>query len=64
MDNDANGKAIELLPVKKFGLPEFYSSPWKNGKYRVIVYNTEPDVIWGITAEIVYELCRILKSGE
>ncbi|MCJ7554277.1 MAG: CoA pyrophosphatase [Ignavibacteriaceae bacterium] len=64
VDNDANGKSIELLPVKKFGLPEFYSSPWKNGKYRVIVYNTEPDVLWGLTAEIVYELSRILKDGE
>lgn len=60
--NDEKGKHIELLPVQKLGLPERYSKPWKNGFHRVLVYNSTEEVIWGITAEIVYELCRMITS--
>lgn len=56
------GKTIELLPVQKLGLPERYSKPWKNGFHRVLVYNSTEEVIWGITAEIVFELCRMINS--
>jgi len=59
---DENGKTIELLPVQKLGLPERYSKPWKNGFHRVLVYNSTEEVIWGITAEIVFELCRMINS--
>jgi len=59
---DENGKHIELLPVQKLGLPERYSKPWKNGIHRVLVYNSTEEVIWGITAEIIFELCRMITS--
>ena len=59
---DEKGKHIELLPVQKLGLPERYSKPWKNGTHRVLVYNSTEEVIWGITAEIVFELCRMIIS--
>jgi 8-oxo-dGTP pyrophosphatase MutT (NUDIX family) len=59
---DENGKEIELLPVQKLGLPPKYSKPWKNGFHRILVYNSTEEVIWGITAEIVYELCRMIHS--
>jgi 8-oxo-dGTP pyrophosphatase MutT (NUDIX family) len=59
---DENGKKIELLPVQKLGLPSRYSKPWKNGFHRILVYNSTDDVIWGITAEIVFELCRMINS--
>lgn len=59
---DENGKKVELLPVQKLGLPARYSKPWKNGFHRVLVYNSSEDVIWGITAEIVFELCRMINS--
>ena len=58
---DENGKMVELLPVQKLGLPERYSKPWKNGFHRVLVYNSTEEVIWGITAEIVFELCRMIN---
>lgn len=61
---DENGKEVELLPVQKLGLPSRYSKPWKNGFHRVLVYNSTEEVIWGITAEIVYEFCRMLNSGK
>lgn len=59
---DENGKKVELLPVQKLGLPPRYSKPWKNGFHRILVYNSTEEVIWGITAEIVFELCRLINS--
>lgn len=59
---DENGKKVELLPVQKLGLPQRYSKPWRNGFHRVLVYNSLEEIIWGITAEIVYEFCRMVNS--
>jgi 8-oxo-dGTP pyrophosphatase MutT (NUDIX family) len=59
---DENGKKVELLPVQKLDLPSRYSKPWKNGFHRILVYNSTEEVIWGITAEIVFELCRMINS--
>lgn len=61
---DANGKIVELLPVQKLGLPSRYSKPWKNGFHRILVYNSLEEIIWGITAEIIYEFCRMLKPDK
>lgn len=61
-DFDKDGNKIELLPVEKLGLPYFYSKPWRNGNYRVLVYHTKPDIIWGLTAEIIYEFSRLIKT--
>jgi 8-oxo-dGTP pyrophosphatase MutT (NUDIX family) len=57
-----NGDKLELLPVKDLGLPERYALPWTNGKHRVLVYKNSEEIIWGITAELVYELINKLKS--
>lgn len=60
-----NGEKIDLLPVKELGLPERYANPWKKGKHRVLVYRYESEIIWGITAELIYELVnRIRKLNE
>ena len=61
---DEKGKEVELLPVQKLGLPSRYSKPWKNGFHRILVYNSTEEVIWGITAEIVYELCRMVQPDK
>jgi 8-oxo-dGTP pyrophosphatase MutT (NUDIX family) len=61
---DEKGKEIELLPVQKLGLPARYSKPWKNGFHRILVYNSTAEVIWGITAEIVYEFCRMINPAK
>lgn len=60
---DENGKNVELLPVQKLGLPSRYSKPWRNGFHRILVYNSTEEVIWGITAEIIFELCRMINSS-
>jgi 8-oxo-dGTP pyrophosphatase MutT (NUDIX family) len=57
-----NGEKVELLPVKELGLPEKYSMPWTFGKHRVLVYRTTEEIIWGITAELIFELSTKLKE--
>ncbi|MDT3696633.1 MAG: CoA pyrophosphatase [Ignavibacterium sp.] len=57
-----NGDKLELLPVKDLGLPERYALPWTNGKHRVLVYKNSEETIWGITAELVFELINRIKS--
>jgi coenzyme A diphosphatase NUDT7 len=61
---DDKGKEVELLPVQKLGLPPRYAKPWKNGSHRILVYNSTEEVIWGITAEIVYELCKMINPDK
>jgi 8-oxo-dGTP pyrophosphatase MutT (NUDIX family) len=58
-----NGEKQELLPVKELGLPEKYSYPWNTEKHRVIVYRTNEEVIWGITAELIYDLSKKIKKN-
>ena len=57
-----DGKREVLLPVKELGLPERYSFSWTRGKHRVFVYRTTEEIIWGITAELIYELSQILRD--
>jgi len=57
-----DGEKVELLPVKELGLPEKYSLPWTSGKHRVLVYKTSEEIIWGITAELIFELSNKLKE--
>lgn len=57
-----NGEKIELLPVKELGLPDRYANPWTKGKHRVLVYRYENERIWGITAELIYELVNRLRK--
>ena len=57
-----DGQREILLPVKELGLPEIYSFSWARGKHRVFVYRTTEEIIWGITAELIYELSQKLKE--
>jgi len=61
---DDKGNKIELLPVKKLGLPNRYADPWRKARHRVLIYNTPGEIVWGITAEIVYEFCKIIVDSE
>ncbi len=55
---DENGERKITLPIKELGLPSKYQKPWGNIKHRVFVYKNDP-VIWGITAEIVYDFLKL-----
>ena len=61
-DVDANGNELVLLPVKELGLPKRYAKPWTKGRHRILVYKTDHEVIWGITAEIIYEFSKIINN--
>lgn len=51
-----------LLPVKELGLPHAYSKPWGFRKYPVLVYRTDQEVVWGLTAEMVNEFINLYKK--
>ncbi|MCF8241527.1 MAG: NUDIX domain-containing protein [Melioribacteraceae bacterium] len=55
---DENGDTVDLLPVKELGLPERYSKPWRVRRHKVLVYRTDHEVIWGITAQLVYSFIQ------
>lgn len=59
---DANGNELQLLPVKELGLPKRYARPWTRGKHRILVYKTPEEVVWGITAEIIFEFSKIINN--
>ena len=55
---DSLGKEVILLPVKELGLPDTYITPWGGKKHRILVYKTTEGIIWGITAEMIYEILK------
>ena len=60
---DKKGKKVVLLPVKELGLPKRYEEPWEGMEYRVFVYKTEKEIIWGITAKLIYEIVSKIKGS-
>ncbi len=59
---DQQGNLDILFPAKKLGLPEKYHQPWGDNKMRILVYKTENEIIWGITAEIIFYLIHLLNK--
>ena len=59
---DSNGNELQLLPVKELGLPNRYARPWTKGRHRILVYKTPEEVVWGITAEIIFEFSKIINN--
>ena len=57
-----DGGMIDMLPVKKLKLPKRYEKPWKGGEHRILVYETNEETVWGITAELVYEFCKLITQ--
>lgn len=60
--DEETGKEINLFPAGELGLPEMYTRPWGVGKYTVLVYQVNNEVIWGITAKFVNYIVEKLKS--
>jgi coenzyme A diphosphatase NUDT7 len=58
---DEHGNKVELLPVKELKLPDKYANPWGGRKRKVFVYKVNGEVIWGITAALVYEVIEKIK---
>ncbi len=59
---DENGEKIILFPVEELKLPARYANPWGFRKRKVLVYKTGEDIIWGMTANLIYEFVNNIKS--
>lgn len=60
--DDKTNQLITLFPTDKLGLPERYKKPWGNFKYKVYVYKYNEEIIWGITARIIYNLIQNISA--
>ncbi|NOZ12975.1 MAG: CoA pyrophosphatase [Acidobacteria bacterium] len=59
-----NGEREVLFPAKALGLPPRYHRTWPGARLPVFVYRFEGEVIWGITARIVFDLTtRLFLEG-
>ena len=58
---DERGEKIILLPVEELKLPARYANPWGIRKRKVLVYKTGEEVVWGMTANLVYEFINKLN---
>jgi peroxisomal coenzyme A diphosphatase NUDT7 len=56
------GEKIDLFPVEQIGLPAKYSKPRSGKSHKVYVYQTKPDIIWGITAALIREVISKINS--
>ena len=59
---DEKGRRVDLFPAKELGLPERYWNPWSHQKNRFVVYRYDGEVIWGITARIMYTVTKLLRK--
>jgi 8-oxo-dGTP pyrophosphatase MutT (NUDIX family) len=59
---DDEGREVILLPVEELGLPDRYREPWGWGSRKIYVYQVEGETIWGITAQMVHHITRLLKE--
>ncbi|PIE70975.1 MAG: coenzyme A pyrophosphatase [Deltaproteobacteria bacterium] len=60
---NAEGEKVVLFPTKDLGLPEAYHHAWGGRKYPVRLYRVNGEIIWGLTAEIIYELVRRWRAA-
>ncbi len=60
----SDGSSVDLLPVDELGLPSRYKRPWHGMTHRVYVYHTPEETVWGITAELVREVIRLIPGPE
>jgi len=61
--DEATGREVILLPARELGLPEKYNRPWNGRRFRILVYRTPGELIWGITARLVWDLVRRIPQG-
>lgn len=55
-------KNIPLFSADEMRIPERYEGEWKGRDRTVYFYEFGGEVIWGMTADIIYELVRVLEK--
>jgi coenzyme A diphosphatase NUDT7 len=59
---DEKGEKVVLLPVDELKLPARYANPWGFRKRKVLVYKTAEEIIWGMTANLIYDFVNKLSK--
>jgi len=59
MEVDETGNRRILFPAKALNIPEKYYDTWSGRKLPVYCWQVNNETIWGITAEIIFELTKI-----
>lgn len=57
-------KNVPLFSAKELGIPERYSTEWSGRDRTIYFYDYEGEMIWGITADIIYDFTNRLRSNE
>jgi 8-oxo-dGTP pyrophosphatase MutT (NUDIX family) len=57
---DASGKEITLFPAQELNIPQRYHKSWSGSEHIVYAWQYRQETIWGVTAEIIYELLKLL----
>lgn len=57
-----NGELITTFPAQKLNVPSRYHKPWGGKLQNIYVYKFKDEIIWGITAEILYEMIKIWRK--
>ncbi len=58
-----DGKRIDLFPAEKLNLPKKYHGKWAINDHAVLVYPTENETVWGLTAKLIFEFIKRLKRN-
>ena len=48
--------------MEELNLPARYANPWGFNKKKVLVYKTGEEVVWGMTANLIYEFVNKLRE--
>lgn len=56
------GEVVTLLPAEELGLPGKYHTSWGGNLHEIYVYKYKSEVIWGITADLIVDIVKRLKS--
>lgn len=59
---DSNGDLINLFPAKELNLPRRYHGKWSIKEHSVLVYPTEGETVWGLTAKLIHEFIKQIKK--
>lgn len=62
----ADGREEVLFPAKELGLPELYWNTWGGSRQKIYLFRYDGEIIWGLTARIIYDLLKkskVLEQG-
>lgn len=62
-ETDKQGNNKILFPAEALNIPKKYYETWSGRKLPVYCWQVNNETIWGITAEIIFELTKIYKSN-